>query len=222
MADTAGRRVGERPLLVAEQLAFDQGFGKGGAIQGNEGTVPPGAVVVERLGHQFLAGSAFAGDQHRGAAVGHLFDLSVDLLHRPALSDEVMKGVALGDLGAELFDFAFEFLGVECAVDDDAEFFDVEGFRQVVRRAQLHGIHRGLDGLCTRQHDDRGGILFRPQGLQHRQPVGAGENDVQQHEMGGFFVEQVQPFLRIGGLDDLIRGFKHGFQRGPDSGFVVH
>ncbi len=207
---------------MPEQFALDQGFGKGRAVQRDERPLPPSAVVVERLGYQFLSGPAFAGDENGRAAVGDLFDLAVDLLHRAALSDEVVKSVALRHLGPKLFHFAFEFLRVKRTVDDDAEFFDIEGFRQVIRCAQFHGIDGGLHGLRARQHDDRSGVLFRPEGLEDRKSVRAGENDVEQNEVGGFFVKQIEPFLGIGGLNDFVCRLEHGFQRGADPGFIIH
>jgi hypothetical protein len=82
---------------------------------------------VKGLGNQFLSGSALARDQDGGSTVRDLFDFGVDLLHRSASSDEVMEGVALGDLGAKLFDFSFELLGIKGPINDDAE-FDVERF----------------------------------------------------------------------------------------------
>ena len=45
--------------------------------------------------------------------------------------------------------------------------------------------------------------------LQNRQTVGAGKNDVEQDEVGRFFVKQVEAFLGVGGLDDLVRRFEH-------------
>jgi hypothetical protein len=34
-------------------------------------------------------------------------------------------------------------------------------------------------------------------------------------------MEKVQPFLRVAGLDDVIRRFQHRLQRGPYPGFVI-
>ena len=65
----AGRAVflaaGECAGLVAEQLAFHERCGNGGAVDGQErfGTSP--ARIVYAPGHHFLACTAFARDQNR-------------------------------------------------------------------------------------------------------------------------------------------------------------
>src|SRR4029453_4387933 len=43
LAHAASRRIGERALFVAEQLAFDQRLGEGGAVQRYKRAVPPSA-----------------------------------------------------------------------------------------------------------------------------------------------------------------------------------
>jgi hypothetical protein len=81
---------GEGPLLVAEQLAFEQGLGQGRAVDLDERLVRPQAVVVDRVGDEVLAGAALAADQHGRVAVGDLLDQPVDLLHRVARADHVV------------------------------------------------------------------------------------------------------------------------------------
>ena len=66
---------------MAEQLTLDERFRKGCAVQGDEGALAPAAIIVKRLGDQFLPCAALAGDQDGRAAVGDLFDLGVDVLH---------------------------------------------------------------------------------------------------------------------------------------------
>ena len=58
--------AGEGALLVAEQLAFEQAGGDGGAIELDEGAVFARARVVDGARQQFLAGAGFAVDQHGG------------------------------------------------------------------------------------------------------------------------------------------------------------
>ena len=75
---------------MAEQLAFQQRLGQGGAVDLHERPVGAQAVVVDRAGDQLLAGAALAADQHGGVAVGDLLDEPVHLLHRVALADHVV------------------------------------------------------------------------------------------------------------------------------------
>jgi hypothetical protein len=36
-----------------------------------------------------------------------------------------------------------------------------------------------------------------------------------------FLVKEIEPFLRIGSLNDFIRRLEHGLQGGSDTGFVI-
>ncbi|MNG15723.1 hypothetical protein D3C76_908050 [compost metagenome] len=62
---TAFARSAEGAFLVAEQLTFQQRFGKGRAIDRHERAALAVADIVHALGQQLLAGTAFTGDQHR-------------------------------------------------------------------------------------------------------------------------------------------------------------
>ncbi|KAH0444163.1 hypothetical protein KCU90_g993, partial [Aureobasidium melanogenum] len=62
----AAARAGKRPFLMAEQLAFDQPFGERRTVEGNERVAAPPAGIVDALRDQFLAGAAFAAQQHGG------------------------------------------------------------------------------------------------------------------------------------------------------------
>ena len=68
LADLPLGGPGEGPSLVAEQLAGQQRFGEGGAVQADERPFRARAGVVDRPGDQFLAHAAFAADQHGGLA----------------------------------------------------------------------------------------------------------------------------------------------------------
>ena len=57
-------RAGERALFVAKQFAFEQGFGDGGAIDADVTRLAALAQSVQGAGDQFLAGAAFAENEH--------------------------------------------------------------------------------------------------------------------------------------------------------------
>ncbi len=71
----------ERAFFVAEQLAFHESVRHGGAVDGDERPAAPGAQRVDRARGQFLACSAFPGDQHGGAAGGYLLNQGEYLAH---------------------------------------------------------------------------------------------------------------------------------------------
>ena len=89
--ETAGAvvdRAGERAAHMAEQLAFQQVFGQGPAIDADERAAAPRAEPVDRLGDQFLARARLAQQQHRGVRAGHLPRQPVDVLHRRPGADQ--------------------------------------------------------------------------------------------------------------------------------------
>lgn len=57
--------AGERALEVSEQFAFEEGFGQGRAIDGNQGMGRARGKGVNQPGECFFAGAGFAGDNDR-------------------------------------------------------------------------------------------------------------------------------------------------------------
>ena len=62
---------GERSLFVAEQLAFQQSRGNGGAVHLDEVAVLAPAHAVNHARYAFFAGPGFAGDEDGGIGVGN-------------------------------------------------------------------------------------------------------------------------------------------------------
>ena len=69
-ADLLAHRSGEGSLLVAEQLAFQQSRGNGGAVHLDEAALLAPAHVVNHPRYAFFAGPGFPGDQDGGIGVG--------------------------------------------------------------------------------------------------------------------------------------------------------
>ncbi len=69
-AHAPGAGVGVEARLVAEELALDQAFGQGAAIDRDERAVAPLAEAVQRARHQLLAGPGFPGDEHAEVGAG--------------------------------------------------------------------------------------------------------------------------------------------------------
>ena len=63
------------PLLVPEELAFEQARGHGSAVERHEGVLAPGAMVVDGARNEFLAGAGLAVDQHGRLGRCHDFHL---------------------------------------------------------------------------------------------------------------------------------------------------
>jgi hypothetical protein len=85
--------TGKGPFFVTEEFAFDQIGRNCGAVDLDKGLLGPMAVVVDGVGHQFLAGAAFPPDQDGGIAFGHLGDHLEDFPHLVAVADNVGNAV---------------------------------------------------------------------------------------------------------------------------------
>ena len=73
---------------MAEELGFEQGFRQGRAVDGDHRVLLPAAAGVNQAGDNFLADTAFAGDEHFGVAAGGVLELSPDGLQRGTFADE--------------------------------------------------------------------------------------------------------------------------------------
>ncbi len=80
-AGVALGRAGERAFFVAEQFAFDQLGGNGGAIERDEWAAGAVAFFVQRARHQLFAGAGFAVDADARFAGGDALDLRHDPAH---------------------------------------------------------------------------------------------------------------------------------------------
>src|SRR5260221_4489491 len=83
----AAPRAGERAISIAEELGLDQAFGKGSAIDGDEGADPPaGGMGV--AGELFLARTGLTADEDRHLACCCSLDLTDNGPHRRIAGDE--------------------------------------------------------------------------------------------------------------------------------------
>ena len=146
---------------MSEEFALEKVFGDGGAIDGKEGTVVAGAVLVDRAGHEFFAGAAFAGDHDGCIAVGDAAHHFEDLLHGSRLPDDAVLVLFDGERWFEGFGAAGFGSGLEGGVDDD---FEIEGqlfLADEIEGAEAHGFYDTLRGAEGAGDDDEGvGVSF--------------------------------------------------------------
>ena len=81
-------RAGEGALLVAEELGFDQVARDRRHVDGDERALAALAVIVQRAGHELLAGAGFAGDHHGEVGRHQPGQRPVDLLHGGRAADQ--------------------------------------------------------------------------------------------------------------------------------------
>ena len=90
-ARLVGDGPGEGPTTVTEQLAVGEFAGGRSAVVGQEGRGVPRGPDVNGPRHQFLAGAALTGDQHRQVIALQSLDLINDLVHRGAGAEEAWQ-----------------------------------------------------------------------------------------------------------------------------------
>ena len=84
-------RAGEGTADMAEELAFEDVFAQGGAVERHERLVLARAVDVESFGYKFFASTAFAQNQGRGRGGGQLAHFGDDGVHRFGVADDAFE-----------------------------------------------------------------------------------------------------------------------------------
>ena len=73
--------TGKRPASTAKQAGSGQALGNGCHVDADQGTAGAGARPVDRRGHQFLAGTCLAANQHIQVTGRHLLDVLPQMRH---------------------------------------------------------------------------------------------------------------------------------------------
>ena len=191
--------LGERPLLVPEQLGLDQALREGGAVERDERGGAAPAVLPEGVRDQLLAGAALALDQHRRVRRRHLADQREDLPQLPAPADELDRGLLADEFLLEQPVLDAELAVLVGAVDEDHQLVELVGLGQVVEGPVLHRLDGRLHGGLAGEHDDRRRRGVLPQLLHRREAVHARHDDVEQDHVEGPLAQQPERLPAVGG-----------------------
>ena len=156
--DAARRRLGgagERALLVAEELAFQQVLGDRRAIDRDELAAAPRRRLVQAVGQHFLARPALAEQHHGGRAVGDLLDHPAQAQHLGVARDQACQRVGLVEF-LQTAVLLLQFEQPERALDGEVQHLGLEGLGQEVVGTERHGAQRVGLVVLPRQHDDLG------------------------------------------------------------------
>ena len=113
------RGAREGAFFISEQLALEEIFRQRSAIQRDERTVGPGALVMDRTGDEFLSGSAFSREQDRDVALRHHVHQAVDALHGLAFADHLIEARPGFEAILELLVFDRQSVTLECFLDHE-------------------------------------------------------------------------------------------------------
>jgi hypothetical protein len=97
-AHPLGDGSGEGPLLVSEQLAFEEPGGDGGAVDLHERSIAPSAQAVNRARHQLLPGAGLALDENRRVGRCDGLDQLENSFELRALADDFLEALLAANL----------------------------------------------------------------------------------------------------------------------------
>jgi len=141
---------------MAEHLVAQQFLGKGPAVDGEQRPLVAAAALVDKAGHQLLAGPRFAGQHDIAVSGGHLPGRIQELFHLRVGADQLGAGLVVLQLLAQLAVFLFQMLLFQGLLDHLADFIDLVGLGDVMVSAGLHGIDGRIDRGVAGDHDDLG------------------------------------------------------------------
>ena len=147
-------RPRERPLLVAEQGGFDQVFGNGAAVDGDEGLALAVARALDGARQNFLADAGLALDEDRDVGLGGAFGEPDDARHVAALGGEVAKAQRPRRTPAHAPHFAFEGVDAERVLDRYLQALGADGLDDEVEGPRAHRRDDRLDRAMGSLHDD--------------------------------------------------------------------
>ena len=85
--------VRESPLLVSEQLTFQQTFRQCRAVHGDKRMIRSRPVIVQGLCHNFLARATFTENEHWHIRIDHAIEQLEDAQHSWRSGNDTVKGV---------------------------------------------------------------------------------------------------------------------------------
>ena len=218
---------GERPADVAEQLALGQRRAERGDVDRHERPAAPPAVLMDRPGHQFLAGAALAADVDAGLGRGDDRNPLEDLLdgRRRADNRRGRRWLSARNIRAEA---VFRQAGTsvpfvrggrpasERPLDRPLGHAQVERLDQILEGPVADGLDRGGQVAVGGDHNHRHGAAEVAEPLHGRQSIQARQADVQDDRVGGLFLRRFKRLLRRGGDRRRMAQALDQFAAGPN------
>jgi hypothetical protein len=209
--------AGERALLVSEQLGFEQLRRNRRRVERDEWLALPRAVLVQRAGHQLLAGARFAGDEYRHARTRETSDRAKHLLHRRRLAQQ------LGDLRRLRRRILAAARGLTRTAHQLDGLVDVERLRQILEGAAFIRRHRARQIRMRGHHDDRQRGMSGAHFAQQIYAGSARHADVGEQHVGRIRAQRAERWLGgVEGARHHAAGAQRPFQHPADRGVVFN
>ena len=146
--------AGERPFLVAEDLALEERLGNRGAVDRDKRKRRPRAELVDRLRDELLAGARLPRNQHRGARRRGLLDHPIHRTDAGAVADDPAEASLLAELTPQCPHFAQRVLPLDRLLQKDLQPLRIDRLAQIVVRAVLDRFDRAVDGTLRGQKNE--------------------------------------------------------------------
>ncbi len=178
---------------------------------------------VDHARDYFLAGSAFAANQHRSRGVGNLLDGVLHLFHLWTGTEKAGEIAVAADLIAQLRHFGGGALLVENFVNAKVKILQLKRLAQVIVGAQLGGAEDDFGTVLGRQQDDRDFGLDLLEPLQGIESIRSRGGEVQKNQGRIIDPEHAASFLSAGGTAH-VKSPAHQVGRGGAAhvGIIVH
>ena len=195
LADAAAVGAGERAALVAEKLAFQQRLGNRRAVDGQKRGPAAAAVLVDCPRHHFLAGAAFAENQHGHVLRGDPPDGLVELLHGRRVADQLIAfHLRRPARSSYMAGVRLIWLRWMARATTSRSCPRSKRLEQVVEGPEFHGLDGRLRGPVGGDDDHRHAgvdLADLAVGLQARH---VGQADVEDHGVGRLAADRVESF----------------------------
>ena len=196
--------VGERALLVAEQLRLHQVGRNRGAVEFDERPFGAWTVEMQGPGHQLLAGAGFAFHQYRWQiGVGHaafgveqLADGALEVSHRCRLTDQCLHPGFLRFAFLVERQRALHPISGQGLVQQQLELWQGHRFGHVMECAFFHRHHGVFDIAVARHHDHFQIRRADAQSLDQVVTAHARQGVVGQHDVGNEGSQLLQRVFR--------------------------
>ena len=173
-------RAGEGAFFVAEEFAFDERLGNGGAIDLDERLVGTLAVEENLVGHKLFARSIFTADHDRGIRPAD----TVDEIFQAGDGGAASNDLAAGDAFAiKKIRDANRALELGRLLENEVDLRHRKRLGKVIESPQPHALHDGFDRPVGSDHYHKGFVVIVGDALDEDPPVAIGQFHVEEDEI---------------------------------------
>src|SRR5438128_619716 len=146
-------RAGESASFMAKELAFEQGFRDGGAVDPDIVGLAATAETVEGAGYQLFAGAALAENQNSGVSRRDGLNKLAQIPYLLRFADNLLEPISFAGASAQAGVFLQQTIAFTASGDGVEQFLRRKGLGQVVDSAGFDGFDRQFPGGVGGDHE---------------------------------------------------------------------